>query len=184
MDVYRLKSLCEHRQIQPLPPRPEGIPFRGEYAAVKFYFSDCLPDTEANRRFVRQVIARVSRTMPVVLLNTGMRLDDHDDAGSEEIENVFNASRLMEPTNNLGVQSAIVGHASRLICTYGGFSYLGPLLGKPTFSFWSEPNFVSAHLQFAHETLNHWPGSRLTVMPTEGVDQFWGFESSVRAVAA
>lgn len=184
MDVYRLMTWCEHRRIHPVPPRPEGIPFRGDYAAIKFYFSACFPDTEANRHFVQRVVAQVARNMPVVLLNTGMLLDDHEDSGQLVPDNVFDASCLMEPATNLTIQTAIVAHASRLICTYGGFSYLGPLLGKPTVSFWSEPNFVSAHLQFAHEALSHWPGSRLTVMPTDMVDQFWGFGSSVRAVAA
>ncbi len=184
MDVYRLMTWCEHRQLGAVSPRPEGIPFHGDYAAVKFYFSNCFPDNEANRRFVHRVITHVAHLMPVVLLNTGMRLDDHEDAGRIVRDQVFDASGLMKPTNNLSIQTAIVAHASRLICTYGGFSYLGPLLGKPTVSFWSEPNFVSAHLQVAHEAFNYWPGSHLTVMPTDTVDLLWGRESSVRASAA
>lgn len=184
MDVHRLMAMCEHQPITERLDRPKGLPFSGSYAAVKFYFSDCFPDTEANRRFVRQIITRVSRAMPVVLLNTGLQLDDHRDAGPDGPEMVFDASHLMKPANNLTVQTALVAHADVLFCTYGGFSYLGPLLGKPTFSFWSEPNFVSSHLQVAHEALNKRAKGRLVVMPTDSLDLLWEWHAKVHGHAA
>lgn len=184
MDVYRLKSLCEHRAIPRIPPLPEGFPVRADYAAVKFYFSDCFPDTPQNHRFVAALVERLSAQMPVVILNTGFRLDDHADAGRFPSLRVFDAGSWMKPSNNLTIQTAIVAQARALFCTYGGFSYLGPLLGKPTFSFWSEANFVSAHLQFAHEVLNQGHDSPWTVMPTQGAEWWWRFERTVSSKAA
>jgi hypothetical protein len=170
MHIERLCSWCDHSLLPINLPLPEGIPFRGEYAAVKFYFSDCFPDAPANRTFIRTLLERVAARMPVVLLNTGIKVDDHDDVGGQRAANVFDATPLMRPANNLTVQTAIVGNARLLLSTYGGFSYLGPLLNKPTLSFYSTPNFLGSHLQLAHEVLNRDAHQFLAVLPTGSVD--------------
>ena len=45
---------------------------------------------------------------------------------------MHDASRWLEPGNNLAVQAQIVAGADTLVSTYGGFSYLGPFVGTPT----------------------------------------------------
>ena len=50
-----------------------------DYVAVRFYFRPSFPDCPENRAFVAEMIQRISRTLPVVLLNTGLSLDDHTD---------------------------------------------------------------------------------------------------------
>jgi hypothetical protein len=170
MDVGKLRSFCDHRPFEVDLPRPATLPFQGEYAAAKFYFSDCFPDEPANRTLVHSLLDRVAARMPVVLLNTGLKVDDHSDAGGQRVGNLYDATPLMQPANNLAVQTAIVANAHLLLSTYGGFSYLGPLLNKPTLSFYAKANFLSTHLQLAHEALNRDTQQFLAVLPTASVD--------------
>jgi hypothetical protein len=186
MHLEKLCSWCDHSRLTVNLPGPREAPFPpGEYAAAKIYFSDCFPDTPANRGFTRTLLERVAGRMPVVLLNTGIKVDDHDDLGELRTSNLFDATLLMKPANNLAVQTAIVANARCLISTYGGFSYLGPLLGVPAVSFYSTPNFIGSHLQLAHEVLNQDEQSYLAVLPTACADLLWdlGNVSRERAVA-
>ncbi len=115
------------------------------YVAVKPYFSSCFPDSTANRAFLAALLRRLSESVHVVLLSTGIDLDGHEDylASSERITDI---SGLVEPRDNLGVQTAVLRGAAALYTTYGGFAHLGPFLGVPTFAFHSEHNFNPVHL--------------------------------------
>ena len=85
--------------------------------------------------------------MPVVLLSTGIDLDDHRDFTRPPTSGrVLTLEHLMTPRNNLELQTRAIAGAQALVSTYGGFSYLGPFLGVPSFAFYSEENFVPAHL--------------------------------------
>ena len=129
----------------PLPPqgRPAWLP--GDYVAVKAYFTKPFPDTERNREFLRGLLTSLSGRTDVVLLKSGVDIDDHHDF--LEAEGVHTLADRMTPSNNLAVQTDVVAGARALITTYGGFSYLGPLLGTPTVSFHSNDNFKPTHLQ-------------------------------------
>src|SRR5262249_57575403 len=48
---------------------------------------------------------------------------------------------------NLAVQTRIIAGARGLVATYGGFSYLGPLLGVPTLTFEEIEQTVPLHLE-------------------------------------
>jgi hypothetical protein len=173
MHVDRVTPWCDHGSLPAACNRPEELPFTGEYVAVKFYFSDCLPCTDENRAFVRRTCDRLAARLPVVLLNTGLNIDDHHDATANTGGRVFDATPLMTPATNLEVQTALVANARYLICTYGGFSYLGPLLGVPTVSFYSRASFEPSHLQLAHKVFNRDEGSLLAAMPTGAADMLW-----------
>ena len=64
-----------------LPPGDDPVvsALPAEYVAARFYFSECFPDTPANRAFVTSTIDSISRHAPVVLLNTPFAVDDHRD---------------------------------------------------------------------------------------------------------
>ena len=51
-----------------------------EFTAVRFYFRESFPDTPENRALVHEVVDRLAARRPVVLLNTGVVVDDHHDA--------------------------------------------------------------------------------------------------------
>ena len=52
----------------------------------------------------------------------------------------------MTPQDNLAVQTALVARAGALVATYGGFSYLGPMLGVPTRALYTQGAFQRVHL--------------------------------------
>ena len=127
-----------------LPPDRYGLP--EHYTAIRFYFRPSFPDTPENRALVRSVIERQAAQQPVVLLNTGIRFDDHDDV-EVGARGVYRIDHALTPRDNLSVQTAVIANADRLIGTYGGLSYLGPYLGVPTVGFYSDQSeLVPAHL--------------------------------------
>jgi hypothetical protein len=54
------------------------------------------------------------------------------------------------PEDNLAVQTKIVARARELVATYGGFSYLGPMLGVPTRALYTQEAFQRVHLDVLH----------------------------------
>ncbi len=148
--------------------RPE-LPFEGPYVAAKYYFSDAFPASERAAAFLRRHLAALAERQPVVLLNTGLRLDDHADSISLEHPNLFDASRLWSARDNLARQTALVANAQRLFCTYGGFSYLGPLVGVSTEAVYAHPNFIGTHLDLALRALD-FPQAGLAVSPLAAIE--------------
>ncbi len=126
------------------PDPPAGLPER--YVAVKLYESDCFPDEPRVRERSRALAERLAADGDVVLLTTGLRLDEHDEW---DLPNVHRIDDLLRPGDNLAVQTAIVGGARGLVSTYGGFSYLGPLVGTPTLALHARESFHPAHLELA-----------------------------------
>lgn len=118
-----------------------------DYVAVRFYFRPSFPDTPDNRHFAADVIRSLSRDVPVVLLNTGLSLDDHEDLQVPGGMGVHHVEDLMTPHQNLDVQTRIIAGARAFVGTYGGLAYLGPFYGVPAVGFYSnESELVPAHL--------------------------------------
>jgi len=120
------------------------------YVVAKFYGNVGLPATEDNRRFVDALIADVASNVDVVLLNPGVRYDDHDDFHIVDGGRIHRIDRLLEPATNLASQTAIIRGADAYVGSYGGFSYLAPLVGTDTVTFFSDPGgFRWDHLEVA-----------------------------------
>src|SRR4030095_24955 len=123
----------------------EGLP--REYVAVRFSFRPSFPDTPENRRFAADVIRSIARDIPVVLLNTGLSLDDHEDVDVGNNKNVYRLDHLTSPQRNLEIQTRIISEARAFVGSYGGLAYLGPFYGVPSVGFYShESELVPAHL--------------------------------------
>jgi len=139
---------ARYRRLQ-APPRHDAGALPPSYIAVKFYFNDCFPATDANRTFVRDAIRRLADRAPVVSLTTGLSLDDHGSADAEGAP-VTRLPAHLDPRRNLHVQSAIVAGASAFVGTYGGFSYLAPFYGVPSTAYYGNPEgFSPRHLLMA-----------------------------------
>ncbi|MCF8479059.1 MAG: hypothetical protein K9H25_01380 [Rhodospirillum sp.] len=135
------------------PPPPVGLPSE-PFLTAKLYFSEAFPDTERNRAFLRDVLDGARSEMPVVLLGLPDRLDDHQsfrlDAPGLIDGTVFYGSK-----GNLEVQTAIVGASRGLISVYGGFTYLGGLLGKPGLALVDDASEVNpVHFAVEHAMLS------------------------------
>jgi hypothetical protein len=121
-----------------------------EYVAVRFYFNYSFPDTSQNRAFAQSTLARLAERTNVVLLNTGIRLDDHSDCEGVRADRLIRIDHLMTPSNNLRLQTIAISRAQAFVGTYGGLSYLAPYFGVPSISFYADAaKFVHHHLSFA-----------------------------------
>jgi glycosyltransferase involved in cell wall biosynthesis len=145
--VGLLTKHTEYKKLLPVTD-PEGLrDLPSDYVAVRFYFRPSFPDTPENRRFAADVIRSISRSTPVVLLNTGLNLDDHEDLDVAGGKGVHRVDHLMTPQRNLELQTRIISRARAFVGTYGGLAYLGPFYGVPAVGFYSnESELVPAHL--------------------------------------
>jgi hypothetical protein len=137
----------------PVPGLPAALAAGpGTYIAAKFYFNDCVEDTSEVRRFAAELLDRLSGVAPVISLSTPLALDDHAGASEEARGSVTSIASIVNPRNNLFVQTAVVANARAFVGTYGGFSYLAPLHGVPTVSVFSKAGgFDPAHLTVARD---------------------------------
>jgi hypothetical protein len=121
-----------------------------EYYAVKFYAARSLPDTPEMRERLRAIVRRLAADLPVVLLDTGLVLeDDHADYTLAGDRGVISARPWMTPQNNLGVQTQIVAGARAFIGTCGSITWLAPRLGVDTSALYVDPKWLHAHLAVA-----------------------------------
>jgi hypothetical protein len=133
-----------------LPSERPEIRLPEDFVAVKFYFSAAFPETDENRKFVARLVERLARRTHVVMLNTGLQVDDHDDFQAALSNRVISVAEAMRPADNLAVQTYVISRARAFFGTYGGFSYLPPLMGVPSCCFHSsEGKFLPVHLDVA-----------------------------------
>ena len=141
-----LKYHTDYRRLAPIERSPALKDLPSEFVAVRFYFRPSFPDTPENRRFALDTIRSISRDVPVVLLNTGLRPDEHEDLDVPG-SGVYRVDRLMMLEQNLEIQTEIISHARAFVGTYGGLAYVGPFYGVPSISFYStESELVPVHI--------------------------------------
>lgn len=136
----------------PEAPIPPGLP--ADYVAVRFYFSECFPETEENRTFARCVVSSLAERSSVVVLNPGFRADEHNDWAPDAPGRVIGITDGMSPARNLAVQSAVIAGARSFVGTYGGYSYLAPLYKVPAVAFYSKASFKLHHLHAAQRAFS------------------------------
>ena len=167
--MYRLFSLFwsgqraqsfldAHTRFEPVvAPRvidPARLP--REYVAVKFYAARSLPDTPEVRRTLAWFVESLAERTTVVLLDTGLVLDEHADysfppsrdalRGTSVSGRVISAKPWMTPSNNLGVQTQIIAGAQAFVGTCGSVAWLAPMLGTNTSAVYVDPKWLHAHL--------------------------------------
>ena len=167
--VEPISAFTRYRPLVPPQDHPVLRTLPDEFVAVKFYFSHAFPDTAFNRDFVRRVVTDLSEQWPVVVLNSGERLDDHEDALVPEGPRI----RIVrtDARDNLATQSAVVSRARAFAGTYGGFSYLAPMYGVNSLSFFSDRgNLVPFHLEHANRVFAALDGGRFIAMDVHDLD--------------
>jgi hypothetical protein len=165
----RLWPQVEYRRLDVTPWSAVGIPT--DYVAVKAYFNEVLPGTDENRAFFRAAIERLAEKTDVVLLSTGLLVDDHEEWATRH-ERVHQIEHLLRPEDNLAVQSRIIAGARGLLATYGGFSYLGPFLGIPTLTVYEVEQTVPVHLEVLRQALPDADFRRVRVGDLAALDSF------------
>jgi len=157
------------RMIVPPDDRPPSLPER--YIAVKVYTSETTPP-EAQRRLA-EIIGMLARDVAVVALTTGERYDDHLDTPLAGVPGVH-LLPAVPAARNLAVQTAVIAGAEAFVATYGGPSYLGPLLGVPTIALYSRPQFAGVHLDVLRAWLSQLPSSGFSLMDLRHADHVLG----------
>jgi hypothetical protein len=146
--VHRLTAV---RPLTP-PPLPDDLQLPERFVVVKFYDSHAFPLRDGTVAWARQVLGALADEIDLVLLNPALPSDDHAPLTIDVSSRVHTIDPSRWKDRNLDVQTAIVSRASGLIATYGGFSYLGPLLGVPTISVYANADAVLGHhLELARE---------------------------------
>ena len=162
-----IQRFTSHRPMPPCnDPAAMGLP--PEYIAARFYFSDCFPDTAANRALAQSVVQSIAERVPVVLLDPGLRVDDHADYAPAASSRIVRIAAGVSPERNLAVQSAVISRARGFVGTYGGYSYLAPFYGVPAVGFYSERAFKLHHLYVAQRVFERL--GKATVMPLDTAD--------------
>jgi hypothetical protein len=136
-----------------------------EYVAVKLYAARSLPDTPDLRARLRSMVAGLAEQTPVVLLDTGLVLeDDHGDYSFAESGRVLSAKPWMTPSNNLAVQTQIVAGARAFVGTCGSIAWLAPRLGVNTSALYFDPKWLHAHLPVAMRAYHKLDAGRFQVV--------------------
>jgi hypothetical protein len=127
----------------PLPALPSG------FTAVKLYTGKALPDTVENRQLLRALVERLAARGPVVTLDIGVSLDEHEDYRFRDLPNVVSVADWLTPANNLAVQTEVIRRADRFLGTCGSLAWLAPMLGTPTVALYSDDDLLGPHLYAA-----------------------------------
>jgi hypothetical protein len=141
-----------------------------DFTAARFYFRDSFPNTPANRALVRDTIERLASQRPVVLLNTGVVVDEHLDAEPDSDPRVLRPLTGTAPERNLLAQTAVVARAKLFAGTYGGLAHLAPFYAVPTIGFATAPAEINpVHLALARRTAAAY-GTSLAVVDRAGFE--------------
>jgi hypothetical protein len=139
----------------PRTPAPLSLGLPERYIAAKFYTGAALPGTPEARGALRELVRAAAIRMPVVMLDTGMATDEHEDYLFRDIPNVTSLRDRLSPATNLGVQTAAIAGAQQFIGTCGSLAWLAPLLGVDTLAVYSEERFLVSHIFFAAQAYRH-----------------------------
>ena len=149
----------------PLPRLPE------RFVAVKFYTAVSLPPTGQNRRALQSMVLALAQRSPVVMLDTGLTLDDHEDYSFEAAARIHSVRSSLTPRDNLAVQTAIISRAESFVGTCGALAWLAPMLGVDTTAVFADPQFLHGHLQVARRVYELVGGGRFSPLDISALDR-------------
>jgi hypothetical protein len=150
-------------------PRDRSLP--AEYAAVKFYSGPALPDTARNRETLYEFVQRLTRRMPVVLLDTAWSVDEHHDYTFDTMPGVTTLRPSLDPATNLGVQTEVIAGAQLFVGTCGGLAWLAPLLGVETLAIYEHDRYLTAHLYAARYAYRRTQAARFSPLNITGLQR-------------
>ena len=160
-----LDFLLRHTDFRRLRlAEPVAMSLPTEYVAVKFYTGPALPDTETNRTLLIDLVRRVARRMPVVMLDTAWSVDEHRDHAFDGIPGVTTLRPSLDPKTNLGLQTQVIAGARQFIGTCGGLAWLAPLLGVDTIAVYEDDRYLTTHLYAAKYAYRRSDAARLTTL--------------------
>jgi hypothetical protein len=148
-----------------------GVPVLPQrFVAMKFYSGKAIPATERNRQLLRALVERVAAESPVVTLDTGLAVDEHEDLLFDGIPGVMHLASHLTPQRNLGVQAAVIQRASAYVGTCGGLAWLAPLLGTNTMAVYADDELLAPHLYAARQAYHAIGAASFTTLDVRAFD--------------
>jgi hypothetical protein len=177
-----LDLVTSHTRYLPVAPRtlapphrrtsaPSNLGLPERYVAAKFYTGAALPGTPEARGALRELVRAAAARMPVVMLDTGMATDEHEDYLFRDIPNLLSLRDRLVPETNLGVQTAAIAGAQGFIGTCGSLAWLAPLLGVDTLAVYSEERFLVSHIFFATQAYRQAGAARFDALDLRSVTE-------------
>jgi hypothetical protein len=149
----------------PLPALP------ATFVAVKFYTAASLPPSDAVRRALQSIVLGLAERSPVVMLDTGLTLDDHEDYSFAAASRIQSVRESLAPRDNLAVQTAIISRAESFVGTCGALAWLAPMLGVDTTAVFADPQFLHGHLQVARRVYDAIGGGRFSPLDISALER-------------
>jgi hypothetical protein len=148
-----LHYVQEHTRYTPLelPPMQDLPRLPERFVAIKFYTGKAIPDTPHHRQLLRFLVERLASRYPIVALDTGLALDEHEDYLFGDIPGITTLDGHLTPQNNLGLQAAVIRKAMRFVGTCGSLAWLAPFLGTKTLAVYADDDFLTPHLYAARQ---------------------------------
>lgn len=147
-----------------LRDEPAPLPLPREYAAVKFYTGQAVPDSAANREALHRCVERLATRMPVIMLDTAWTVDDHRDFAFDGMRGVTTLRPSLDPRRNLGLQTRVIAGARLFAGTCGGLAWLAPLLGVETLAVYEDDRFLTPHLYAARYAYRYADAARFATL--------------------
>jgi hypothetical protein len=160
------------RNVRVTPPQYDlgSLALPREYVAVKFYAAKSLPDHPANRAMLRTLVNSIAERWPVVLLDTGLNLDDHADYTFQGGGRIISARPYLDARRNLGMQTQIIAGARAFVGTCGSLAWLAPMLGVDTTAVFTDARFLHSHLHAARRLYHVLGGGRFSPLDLSALD--------------
>src|SRR5258705_11063228 len=159
----RYRRIAAPEIVLPTLPSP--------FVAVKFYTAAALPPTDTVRHALQSMVLGLAERTHVVMLDTGLALDDHEDYSFAAASRIHSARDSLRPRDNLAVQTAIISRSSSFVGTCGALAWLAPMLGIYTTAVLADARFLHGHLQVARRVYEVINGGRVSPLYISGFDR-------------
>ena len=164
--------LWQHTRFERYPaPPPVALDLPAGYVAAKFYTGTALPDSGATRRTLRALVSRIAQQRPVVMLDAGIAVDEHQDYLFDGLPNVRTLRGALTPRVNLGIQTEVIAGAQQFVGTCGSLAWLAPLLGVPTIAVFADDRLLTPHLLVARQAYRAAGAARFAALDLRAVDR-------------
>jgi hypothetical protein len=148
---------------------PAGLP--PEFITAKVYAGPALSTSDATRAAVRALVTQAASTIPVILLDADIGIDEHRDFDLRGIPGVMSASHLMTARTNLDVQLALISRSRFLLSACGGLAWLAPFLDVPTVALYDSDHLLAPHLFVARQAGVRAGAAEFSVLDLRGLSR-------------
>ncbi|MDX9702295.1 MAG: hypothetical protein RBU23_04520 [Candidatus Auribacterota bacterium] len=173
--TFPVDFILEHldfEQIRHIPDITLNYDLPEQFVAVRFDTTAYIPETRQTRYMIKSFVEKISKRIPVVVLNTGLEVDFHKDWSTFfRSDNIFFLQGAVGCRENFLLQTVVMKRAKGFLGTHGGASYLGPFCGVPALTFYqNEIGNYSVHLDVSRALFKNKNDCRFDVFSLADID--------------